>query len=147
MKRSFRSKRGQAPRYPTLHDGRKLLLAGILGLSGCGITTPDTDGNKPPIVSKGSPDAGDITMGVAPGPGLDAEVAPAPGPDAGELIMGEAPGPGLDASVPEPAPDAGDLLMGDIAAPELDAATPPPPGPDAGDLMMGGMAEAEDAGK
>ncbi len=153
MKRSFRSRRGQAPRYPTLHDGRKLLLAGILGLSGCGVTTPYDETPNTAVAGKdaghehaGGPDAADNLMGVAPAPGLDAETLPPPGPDAGEWVMGEAPEPGLDASVPAAGPDAGDLLMGDIAAPELDASTPPP-GPDASDLMMGGMAEPEDAGE
>lgn len=152
MKRGFRSKRGQAPSYPTLSDGRKLLVAGLLGLSttACGVTSPYDDNQTVVKAAKDgghkhvlAPDAGELMMGVAPGPGLDAET---PVPDAGELMMGEAPEPGLDAAVPVPGPDASDLIMGDIAAPEADAATPPPPGPDAGDMMMGGMGFPEDAG-
>lgn len=126
--RRIPTRRKTAPRYPTLHEGKKLLLAGVLGvgLSGCGASdlytayppvTESRDASVPRPPPR-TPDAGDLTMGVAPMPEPDAA---APGPDAEILMMGEAPEPGLDAATP--GPDAGDFFMGDIAAPELDGGT------------------------
>ena len=70
MERRFGSKRSQAPRYPTLHEGRKLLLAGILGLSGCGITElyEEPLAKVAPDAGHDAADAGELLMGVAPEP-------------------------------------------------------------------------------